>query len=84
MAGFWAVQDCGKPYNLENYIAFFEALRAVHPQLRLVANCNMGSSAPTDLYDWHVYTGAQKGTESCYIAMLMDASGSCNRESGLG
>ena len=60
MAGFWAVQDCGKPYYLENYIAFFEALRAVHPQLRLVANCNMGISAPTDLYDWHVYTGAHK------------------------
>lgn len=58
MAGCWAVQDCGKPYYLENYIAFFEALRAVHLQLRLVANCNMGNAAPTDLYDWHVYTGA--------------------------
>ena len=63
------MQDCGKPYYLENYIAFFEALRAVHPHLRLVANCNMGDSAPTDLYDWHVYTGAHMcHTSSCALA----------------
>lgn len=51
------MQDCGKPYYLQNYLAFFEALRAVHPRLRLIANCDMGGSAPTDLYDWHLYTG---------------------------
>ena len=52
------VQDCGKPWYRENYIAFFMALRYSYPHLRLIANCDMGEGAPTDLYDWHVYTGA--------------------------
>ena len=52
------LQDCGKPWYRENYIAFFEALRFSYPHLRLIANCDMGDGAPTDLYDWHVYTGA--------------------------
>lgn len=40
-------QDCGKPYYLQNYLAFFGALRARHPHLRLIANCDMGADAPT-------------------------------------
>ena len=53
------VQDCGKPWYVENYIALFFPLRNVYPHLRLIANCDMGDSAPTDIYDWHMYTGAQ-------------------------
>ncbi len=53
------VQDCNKPWYRENYIAFFEALRYSYPHLRLIANCDMGEGAPTDLYDWHIYTGAK-------------------------
>ena len=52
------MQDCGKAWYRENYIAFFMALRYSYPHLRLIANCDMGDGAPTDLYDWHIYTGA--------------------------
>lgn len=56
--GHWnRVQDCGKPWYVENYLAFFFALRTGHPHLRLIANCDMGDAAPTDIYDWHIYTG---------------------------
>eukprot|EP00887_Chlorella_sp_A99_P005257 scaffold1.g5257.t1 len=48
--------DCGKPYYLNSYLAFFGAIRARYPHMRLVANCDMGADAPTDLWDWHVYT----------------------------
>jgi alpha-N-arabinofuranosidase len=59
------MQDCGKAWYRENYIAFFMALRYSYPHLRLIANCDMGDGAPTDLYDWHVYTGAGQLTDSC-------------------
>ena len=32
---------------LNNYLAFFAAIRARHPHMRLVANCDMGQDAPT-------------------------------------
>ncbi|KAK2080720.1 hypothetical protein QBZ16_000574 [Prototheca wickerhamii] len=49
-------EDCGKPYYVANYFLFYGALRATHPQLRLISNCDMGAGAPTDLWDWHIYT----------------------------
>lgn len=49
-------EDCGKPYYVANYLLFYGALRATHPQLRLISNCDMGAGAPTDLWDWHIYT----------------------------
>lgn len=49
-------EDCGKPYYLNNYLAIFAGLRARHPGLRLISNCDMGADAPTDMFDWHVYT----------------------------
>ena len=52
-------QDCGKPWYVENYIAFFTAIRAQHPHMRLISNCDMGDHAPTDLFDWHLYTDSQ-------------------------
>eukprot|EP00884_Botryococcus_braunii_P006062 jgi/Botrbrau1/15457/Bobra.43_2s0082.2 len=48
-------EDCGHPSYVGSYIAFFYAIRAKYPHMRLIANCNMGTSAPTDLWDWHVY-----------------------------
>ena len=42
-------QDCGKPYYTSNYLAFFFAIRQAWPQLRLVANCDMGRDAPTQV-----------------------------------
>ncbi|PRW58664.1 Alpha-L-arabinofuranosidase 1 isoform B [Chlorella sorokiniana] len=49
-------EDCGKPFYLNNYLAFFGAIRAKYPHMRLVANCDMGQDAPTDVWDWHIYT----------------------------
>lgn len=54
-----SVQDCGKPWYTENYIAFFTAIRAKYPHVRLISNCDMGDHAPTDLFDWHLYTDSQ-------------------------
>ena len=56
---------------LNNYIAFFGALSARYPHLRLVANCDMGQDAPTDLWDWHLYTNPtdmfNRRRVSCYF-----------------
>ena len=32
---------------LNNYLAFFGAIRAKYPHMRLIANCDMGQDAPT-------------------------------------
>ena len=53
------MQDCGKPWYVENYIAFFAAIRARYPHMRLISNCDMDPHAPTDLWDWHMYTDSQ-------------------------
>ena len=45
-------QDCGKPFYVENYNAFFSAIRAQYPHMQLIANCHMGQDAPTELWDW--------------------------------
>lgn len=55
-SGFSGAQDCGKPYYLTNYVAFHAAIRAVHPHIQLIANCPLGTDAPSDLWDWHWYT----------------------------
>lgn len=49
-------EDCGKPYYTNNYNLFYGAFRAAYPHLQLISNCDMGNDAPTDLWDWHVYT----------------------------
>jgi alpha-N-arabinofuranosidase len=46
------VQDCGKPFYVENYNAFFSAIKARYPHMQLIANCNMGQDVPTELWDW--------------------------------
>jgi len=48
-------EDCGKPYYTTNYIAFYEALHIAYPDLMLIANCDMEDSAPTMMYDYHIY-----------------------------
>lgn len=49
------LQGCGlpwdppvyKPYYLQNYLAFFGAIKAAYPHMRLIASCDMGQDAPT-------------------------------------
>ena len=40
-------EDCGKPFYLQNYLAFFGAISARYPHMRLISNCDMGQDAPT-------------------------------------
>ena len=47
-----ALQDCGKPFYINNYLLFFGAIRARYPHLALISNCHMGQDAPTDTWDW--------------------------------
>ncbi|KAL4437047.1 hypothetical protein ABPG75_004186 [Micractinium tetrahymenae] len=49
-------EDCGKWMYLNNYLLFFGAIRARYPHLTLISNCHMGQDAPTDTWDWHIYT----------------------------
>jgi len=53
-------EDCGKPYYVQNYLAFFFAIKQQYPHMTLIANCNMNQDAPTELWDWHLYTNPQE------------------------
>lgn len=48
-------EDCGKPWYVEDYNQFYVALKGLYPNITLIANCNMGANAPTDIWDWHSY-----------------------------
>ena len=50
------MQDCGHPFYAGNYNMFFEAIKAAHPHMTVIANCPLGGRAPTEMYDWHLYT----------------------------
>lgn len=47
------MQDCGHPYYLENYIAFYAAIKSRYPNIQLIANCNLDGHAPTEIWDWY-------------------------------
>jgi len=49
-------EDSGMPYYATNYLAFYEALKIAYPNITLIANAPMLDQAPTDMYDYHVYT----------------------------
>ena len=54
----WWLQDCGHPSYIGNYISFYFTIKAHYPHLRLIANCPLGDAAPTEIFDWHMYTSA--------------------------
>jgi len=49
-------EDTGFPTYLNNYLEFYGAIKAVYPNITLIANGNLEGQAPTDLWDYHVYT----------------------------
>ena len=49
-----SLQDCGHAYYLENYIAFYAAIKSRYPNIQLIANCNLDGHAPTEVWDWYV------------------------------
>ena len=48
-----------QPFYTTNYDLFYGALKAAHPNLTLIANCDLGADAPLELWDWHVYTNPE-------------------------
>ncbi|CAA2973861.1 alpha-L-arabinofuranosidase 1 [Olea europaea subsp. europaea] len=54
-------EDCGKKNYVGNYLKFYSAIKKAYPDIKIISNCD-GSSKPldhpADLYDYHIYTGA--------------------------
>ncbi|PSC72825.1 Alpha-L-arabinofuranosidase 1 isoform B [Micractinium conductrix] len=48
-----------KPYWLQNYLAFYGAIKAAHPGLTLITNCPLGNEGPVEVWEYHVYTNPQ-------------------------
>lgn len=51
----------------QNYAVFFGALRAAHPHLQLIANCQLGDLAPTQLWEYHVHVAWRGVAWSCVV-----------------
>ncbi len=66
MTALCAEQDCGHPSYVGNYISFYFAIKAHYPRMQLIANCNMGADAPTEMWDWYVaVTGSLSSFTMC-------------------
>ncbi|XP_073014704.1 alpha-L-arabinofuranosidase 1-like [Primulina eburnea] len=54
-------QDCGSKNYRGNYNKFYNAIKQIYPDIKIISNCD-GSyqqlDHPADLYDFHVYTNA--------------------------
>lgn len=53
------MQDCGHPFYEENYVAFYNAIKAAHANMTIIANCDLGTKGPTEMFDWHLYTSSR-------------------------
>ncbi|KAL3679004.1 hypothetical protein R1sor_021960 [Riccia sorocarpa] len=54
-------EDCYRPWYRENYMAFYNAIRAAYPEIKLISNCDATNGPldhPADYYDFHIYTNA--------------------------
>ena len=57
-------ENCGLPWDaphympfyMQNYLAFYSAIKVSYPHMRLISNCDMKMDAPTDIWEYHVYT----------------------------
>ena len=66
-----------KPYFLQNYLAFYGALKSKYPALRLIASCNLKDLAPTEIWEYHVYTnpGDMFGRRHVFDGMTPEGDG---------
>ncbi|XP_058750656.1 alpha-L-arabinofuranosidase 1-like [Vicia villosa] len=51
-------EDCGKKNYHGNYLAFYNAIRRVYPDIQIISNCDASLRPldhPADLYDYHTY-----------------------------
>ncbi|XP_021297363.1 alpha-L-arabinofuranosidase 1 isoform X2 [Herrania umbratica] len=54
-------EDCGKKNYRGNYLKFYDAIRSVYPDIKIISNCDGSSHQldhPADFYDFHIYTSA--------------------------
>ncbi|KDP35692.1 hypothetical protein JCGZ_10878 [Jatropha curcas] len=54
-------EDCGKKNYRGNYLKFYDAIKRVYPDIKIISNCDGSSRSldhPADYYDFHVYTSA--------------------------
>ncbi|EEF38707.1 alpha-L-arabinofuranosidase 1 [Ricinus communis] len=54
-------EDCGKKNYRGNYLKFYDAIKRVYPDIKIISNCDGSSHSldhPADYYDFHVYTSA--------------------------
>ncbi|XP_062511561.1 uncharacterized protein LOC134187462 [Corticium candelabrum] len=55
-------ENCGHANYVGNYVAFYKAIKTKYPKMNLIANCDLthhNPSAPTDLWDYHIYTSPE-------------------------
>nr|XP_043636018.1 alpha-L-arabinofuranosidase 1-like [Erigeron canadensis] len=54
-------QDCGRSNYRANYLQFYTAIKEAYPDINLITNCDGSNTRldhPAELYDYHVYVGA--------------------------
>ncbi|XP_030510291.2 alpha-L-arabinofuranosidase 1 isoform X1 [Cannabis sativa] len=54
-------EDCWKKNYKGNYRKFYDAIKSVYPDIKIITNCDGSSQKldhPADLYDYHVYTSS--------------------------
>ena len=63
------------PTLSQNYEVFYGALKAAHPHLHLIASCHLRDLAPTEIWEYHVYTNPQDmwGRRAAFDAMVPSA-----------
>ncbi|ONK55600.1 uncharacterized protein A4U43_UnF1340 [Asparagus officinalis] len=54
-------EDCWRGNYRGNYLKFYNGIKAIYPDIKIISNCDGSSHQldhPADLYDFHVYTSA--------------------------
>ncbi|OIW03236.1 hypothetical protein TanjilG_08398 [Lupinus angustifolius] len=54
-------EDCTKKNYRGNYLKFYGAIKQAYPDIQIISNCDASSQPldhPADMYDYHIYTGA--------------------------
>ncbi|XP_052175278.1 alpha-L-arabinofuranosidase 1-like isoform X2 [Diospyros lotus] len=54
-------EDCSKKNYRGNYLKFYHAIKDAYPDMKIISNCDGSAKQldhPADMYDYHIYTGA--------------------------
>ncbi|MEW5298572.1 MAG: hypothetical protein WDW36_001679 [Sanguina aurantia] len=58
-------EACLRPWYKQHYTRFSTVLRAAHPHLKLLANCDLGEGADFDMWEFHTYRPTGGGLRVC-------------------